>query len=101
MHNPSAESLPWDEQKPLDDAPYRRQVQYLFDNSLFYRKKLQEAGFKDAASVGGINDIGQLPFTEKDELRASRSDENPIGTHLAVPLERLTRIFSTSGTTGT
>ena len=42
-----------------------------------------------------------LPFTEKQEIRASCTAENPIGAHLAVSRDRLVRIYSTSGTTGT
>ncbi len=59
------------------------------------------AGFATAEAVGGIAEIENLPFTEKDELRASRSDDEPIGPHLAAPLGSVVRIFSTSGTTGT
>ena len=40
-------------------------------------------------------------MTEKDEIRQTRSDDEPVGTHLCVPLRDTVRIFSTSGTTGT
>lgn len=82
------------------DERYRRQIAYLFDRSPFYRDKLSRAGFADAASVGGLGDIGRLPFTEKDELRASRSAEHPMGTHIAASESDIVRIYSTSGTTG-
>lgn len=84
-----------------DDALYRRQMGYLWENSLFYREKLGAAGMADAAAVGGLDNIAALPFTEKDELRASRNEERPIGSHLAAPMTDIVRIFSTSGTTGT
>ena len=100
FYNPQAETAPWPDHQQ-DDELYRRQIQYLFDNSPFYQKKLREAGFPNAGAVGGLSRISALPFTEKDELRASRSPDNPIGSHLAVPHSALTRIFSTSGTTGT
>jgi phenylacetate-CoA ligase len=100
MFQPEIETRPWAEQHEIDAPAYRKQIDYLFDNSQFYREKLTQAGFKDAAAAGGLADIANLPFTEKDELRASRSDENPIGTHIAVPLEKVCRVFSTSGTTG-
>jgi len=97
---PEIETLPWVEQLRRDDAAYRTQVEYLFANSPFYRAKLMEAGFDSTDNVGGLDDIAQLPTTEKDELRATRTDDQPIGTHLAVPMERVVRIYSTSGTTG-
>ena len=50
---------------------------------------------------GGLADLAQLPLTEKDELRATRTDENPFGAHLCVEAAEIVRIYSTSGTTGT
>ena len=101
MHAPEIEAAPWEEQAALDDTAYRAQISYLFENSAFYRQKLTEAGFPDAESVGGLSDIARLPMTEKDELRATRDEAHPIGTHLAAPMAEVVRIYSTSGTTGT
>lgn len=100
MHNPAVEALPWDRQAEIDDRLYRAQIAYLFDKSKFYREKLEEAGFRTPESVGGLVDITHLPMTEKDELRASRTADNPVGTHLASPMSEIVRIYSTSGTTG-
>lgn len=100
MRDAAVETLPWDAQAGRDDAVYRGQMARLFACSRFYRRKLAEAGFDDPGSVGGLADIARLPFTEKDELRASRTPDNPIGTHLAVAGDQIARIYSTSGTTG-
>lgn len=99
--NPQVETRPWADQAGLDEAAYRAQIAYLFENSAFYRQKLTEAGFPDAASVGGLADIANLPMTEKDELREARTQDNPIGSHFAAPMGDVIRIYSTSGTTGT
>jgi len=99
--SPEVEALPWEQQIGVDDDDYRRQMDYLFSESDFYREKLREAGFADAQSVRGLTDIVQLPFTQKDELRASRSAHFPMGAHVAAPRESIVRIYSTSGTTGT
>jgi phenylacetate-CoA ligase len=101
MHEPDIESLPWNEQQSRDDALYHQQIAYLLAHSRFYQAKLGAAGFDTADKIGGLGNIGTLPLTEKDELRASRSEADPIGTHLAVPMDDLARIYSTSGTTGT
>ncbi len=101
MLDPDSESRPWAAQLRVDDVPYRRQIAYLFSHSQFYREKLQAAGYENAAEIGGLDDIARLPFTEKDELRATRSEAEPIGTHRAAPMRSIARIFSTSGTTGT
>src|SRR6478735_4609613 len=100
LQEPDIETLPWPEQRALDDRLYREQVGYLFERSRFFRDKLQANGFATPETAGGLDDIEALPLTEKDELRQSRSEAHPIGTHLASPLEVVVRIFSTSGTTG-
>ena len=84
-----------------DDALFRSQIDYLFAHSAFYRDKLRDAGFATAADVGGIENIAALPFTEKDDLRKTRDADHPIGTHMAVSMDQVIRVFSTSGTTGT
>ena len=84
-----------------DDVLYRRQVAYLYERSAFFRNKLVSAGFVSPEDVGGLEQIAQLPLTEKDELRATRTEEKPIGTHLAAAPDKIARIYSTSGTTGT
>ena len=100
MYDRDIETRPVEEQYRLDRETYKRQIRYLYANSTFYQNKLQAAGFRDAASVGGLDDISQLPFTEKDELRATQAESPPFGDHLSCAPEQLVRVFSTSGTTG-
>jgi phenylacetate-CoA ligase len=95
MLEPEVESRSWPEQLVVDDEAFRVQLAYLRERSPFYREKL--AGY-DAA---GLAEVAALPLTEKDELRATVTDENPIGAHLSVGREEIVRIYSTSGTTGT
>ena len=101
MLEPEVETRPAEDQFRLDDIYFRRQAAYLLDRSPFYREKLAHAGFPSADAIGGLGRIAALPFTEKQEIRASCTAENPIGAHLAVSRDRLVRIYSTSGTTGT
>src|SRR4029453_16300796 len=89
------ETRPWAEQFALDDASFREQLAYLLERSAFYRDKL--AGH-DAV---GLADIAHLPLTDKPELKATCTPENPLGAHLCVAVPELVRIYSTSGTTGT
>jgi phenylacetate-CoA ligase len=95
MLEPEVETRSWDEQLALDDLVYRKQLSYLRERSPFYRKKL--AGLAD---VGGLAEIARLPLTDKDELRATRTADNPFGSHLCVEPSEIARIYSTSGTTG-
>jgi phenylacetate-CoA ligase len=100
IYRPQIECRSPSEQRTLDRARYRKQLDYLFDASAFYRRKLDAAGFTSAAAAGELDDIAALPFTEKDEIRKSQADHPPLGDHLAAPRDHIVRIFSTSGTTG-
>lgn len=101
MHAAAIETAPWADQAHGDDATYRSQISYLLQNSAFYRDRLRDAGFSTPEDVGGLEAIAALPFTEKDDLRATRDEAYPIGTHLAAPMSSIVRVYSTSGTTGT
>jgi phenylacetate-CoA ligase len=94
MLEPEVETRPWKEQLALDNESFRAQLSYVLERSPFYREKL--AG---CAAVE-LTEIAQLPLTEKAELRATATEENPFGAHLAAAPEDLVRIYSTSGTTG-
>jgi phenylacetate-CoA ligase len=78
-----------------DAGAYREQIAYLLERSPFYREKL--AGH----DAGGLEDIAELPLTDKSEIRATVTRENPIGAHLCAEPHEIVRIYSTSGTTGT
>jgi phenylacetate-CoA ligase len=95
MLEPEVESRPWDEQLALDDEAFRAQLAYLRERSPFYREKL--AGAPQVA----LDEIAQLPITDKDELKATVTPENAFGAHFAVDPAEIVRIYSTSGTTGT
>jgi len=97
---PDIEAAPWEGQAAQDEPVYREQIRFLFERSRFYRRKLAQAGFDSPEGVGGLDAIASLPFTEKDELRQTRSRDEPIGTHLTADPADIVRIFSTSGTTG-
>ena len=79
---------------------YRFQIGYLYERSAFYRNTLAAAGFPSPEAAGGLERIAELPFTEKDELRASQAGHPPLGTHAAIDIARAARIYSTSGTSG-
>jgi phenylacetate-CoA ligase len=100
MLEPEVESRPWEEQLVLDDRAFRRQVAYLLASSPFYRKKLGAAGIATGQEAGGLADIARLPLTDKGELRATCTAENPFGSHLSASPSEIVRVYSTSGTTG-
>jgi phenylacetate-CoA ligase len=101
MLEPDVEARPWEEQLAIDDGAYRSQLGYLLERSPFYRAKLAVVGLDTAEDAGGLEAIEALPLTEKAELRATVTPENPVGAHLCAERDEIVRIYSTSGTTGT
>ena len=71
-----------------------KQVRHVYDNVPYYRNKMDEAGVKPE-DIKGVEDLGKLPFICKEDLR----EAYPDGL-LAVPKSEVTKIHSTSGTTG-
>jgi len=63
-------------------------------NVAFYRESFARLGV-DIEKIKSTGDLAELPFTTKEDLRASY----PYGM-FAVPLKDIVRIHSTSGTTG-
>ena len=100
MFRPEVETRSAAAQSARDRDAWKAQIAYLFDRSAFYRQKLQSAGIADAAKAGSLDDLGRLPFTEKDEIRRSQAEHPPFGSHLAADPAQLARVYSTSGTTG-
>jgi phenylacetate-CoA ligase len=94
LHDPASETRDPADQRARDEAALLAQLASLRQRSPFYRDKL--AGVE----VDGLDDLAALPFTVKEELRASIAAAPPLGRHLATAPEAVRRIFSTSGTTG-
>ena len=88
-----------DELRALQDSKLRTQMAYLRAHSPFVADKLSRAGasFEDIRSV---DDLAGLPFTTKQELRASQQAHPPLGNHAAAGRESIVRVHASSGTTG-
>ncbi|MBO5721271.1 MAG: phenylacetate--CoA ligase, partial [Bacteroidales bacterium] len=63
-------------------------------NSPFYKKRFDEINLKPE-DIKCLDDLRKIPFTTKQDLR----DTYPFGI-ASVPLEKCTRLHSSSGTTG-
>lgn len=76
-----------------------KQLKYVLVNSLFYKKRISDAGL-ELNDIKVLDDLRKLPFTQKEELRDSQLSAPPLGLHIACPMQKVKRIYSTSGTTG-
>ena len=75
------ETRPWPEQVSRRHL-LSRSARLPLRAPAFYREKLAAAGIDSAEAAGGLADIARLPLTEKAELRATVTAEEPMGTHL-------------------
>src|SRR5262245_29570677 len=83
----------------LQTQRLREQVRHAAAHSPFYRRAFRAAGVRPNR-IRALEDLRQLPFTTKDELKANQADRPPWGDVLAVPLADVVRIHMTSATTG-
>lgn len=92
--NEKIETMPREEMRKLQSERLVDTVKRVYENVPYYRKKMQDIGL-EPGDIKGIDDLNKLPFTYKTDLR----DNYPFGT-FAVPMEQVTRIHASSGTTG-
>ena len=93
-YQPDIETMPYDQLRALQNERFLKQVQHVWDNVPYYRKKMEEKGVTPA-DIQSLDDLHKLPFLCKDDLR----EAYPYGL-LGMPLNECVRIHSTSGTTG-
>lgn len=91
--NEKIETMGRENLKELQSERLRAMLNYLYNNSSFYKKKLDEAGIAPG-DIKSIDEITKLPFTTKDDMR----DNYPYG--LFSSTNALAEIHVSSGTTG-
>lgn len=99
MENPALENAEFFDLKDIEQLQRERwaaQSAYVTRSSEFYRRH-----FEGQAISGEIEELADLPFTDKEMLRRDQADGPPFGSYLASPPERVMRLHRTSGTTGT
>jgi len=95
LEREAAETLSRDELRALQLERLRALVGRLLGSPSPLGERLRDAGVDAPEAIGSLDDLPQLPFTEKADLR----EHYPFGL-LAVPRERLVRIHASSGTGG-
>jgi phenylacetate-CoA ligase len=99
FRNKKIETLNPDELRSLQEEKLRRQITYVYEKSTFYQQKFKKAGLVPG-DIRSVQDLRKIPFTTKEELRESQAQAPPLGFHSAVPMDKIIRIHSSSGTTG-
>jgi len=94
IFNEKYECMGRDELRHLQGERLKDAARRAYENVALYRRKFDEKGVSPE-DINSIDDIGKLPFTEKDDFRA----EYPFGM-FAVPQKEIIRVHASSGTTG-
>ncbi|MFD9626396.1 phenylacetate--CoA ligase family protein [Peribacillus muralis] len=94
MYNPEVETATRAEMESIQLARLKKTIRYVFEKVPYYREQFSEIGL-NPADIQTLNDVTKLPFTKKQTLRA----QYPFGL-FAVPMEEVTRIHGSSGTSG-
>jgi len=94
IRHPEHETMPRPELEKLQLERLKVKVREVYDKVPFYRRAFKEKGVTPD-DIQALADLTKLPFTSKLDFR----DNYPYGL-LAVPMEQVVRIHSSSGTTG-
>lgn len=93
-YNPEVETASREKLNEIQTKNLIEQVKHVYDNVPLYRERMDAKGVKPE-DIKSLDDLKKLPFTSKQDLR----DTYPYGM-FAVPMEDVTRIHASSGTTG-
>ncbi|MFC4503415.1 MULTISPECIES: phenylacetate--CoA ligase family protein [Streptomyces] len=98
---PLVETMPRTELRVLQEERVLELVEYAYGRSDFYRE-LWDAHGVHPRDIRTLEDFrARVPFITKDMIRAHRARTgDPFGGMLCVPVEELTSVSSSSGTTG-
>ena len=91
-----ADFLDLDEIDAIQRSYWLSQARYVQQNSRFY-----QAFFGSLQLSGNLDEIPDLPFTDKEMLRDNQHRFPPFGSYVAADEDALNRLHRTSGTTGT
>jgi phenylacetate-CoA ligase len=90
--NPEYETMSRDELRDLQFKRLQMTLRWVYDNVPFHRERWTAMKLKPA-DIRSLDDLGKVPFTAKGDFKAAY----PYGL-FALPLEKVIRIHSSSGT---
>ncbi len=104
LWNEAIETMPREALRSLQLARLQRQVAYNYQNSPFYRNKMDQAGARPE-DIKTFEAFSKVPVMTKDEHRRAQEASieeygNPYALLACAPREKIVRINATSGTTG-
>jgi phenylacetate-CoA ligase len=102
--NPDIETISADELRALQLKKLKVQVKYEYENSIYYKNSFDHAGIKPQ-DIETWDDFVRIPTMDKEDQRRAQEESiemfgHPYGMLACVPIDKIVRLSSTSGTTG-
>lgn len=98
--NPVLETLPLEKIQNLQLQKFKNIFHWTYTRSKFHRNLYDKAGITPQ-DIRSMDDIMHVPKVEKGDMRSiQRKDPYPYGDALCVPIEEVSELRQTSGTTG-
>lgn len=94
MYNLAVENMSLDNLRKLQNERLVKLVKRVYQDVSFYKKQFDAIGLQPN-DIKSVEDLSKLPFTKKSDLR----DNYPYGL-FAKPMNKISRIHASSGTTG-
>jgi phenylacetate-CoA ligase len=92
--NEKMECMDPKDMKPVQSERLREMVSFVYNHCPLYKAKFDTFGIKPG-DIRGVDDIGKLPLTVKDDMR----DSYPFGL-FSTPINQIAELHVSSGTTG-
>ena len=96
VYDDSKERMPPEERENWLNQRLAQIMEYAYKNAPAIKDKFDKAGVAPS-EIRSVKDLGKLPVTRKDELVRLQNENPPFGGFLAVPLNRLKRIYISPG----
>jgi len=93
------ETMPPKAIEALQIEKLRSMFKKIYGHNRFYTEKFDSAGI-DHEAIQNVNDMAQIPLTNKEELIKAQQDKPPFGSNATFPESAYSRFHQTSGTTG-
>jgi phenylacetate-CoA ligase len=98
--DPKLDRMPRARLKELQAARLRNMVRYVYDETPFWRAKLDRACISPD-DIKELDDLSRIPFCTKEELQKDQADHPPFGSYAGSHPSRWMKYATTSGTMGT
>jgi phenylacetate-CoA ligase len=96
---PALETMSRDEVLKLQWTKLKRELEYLYHNNVFYKRKFKEANLTPD-DIKTMKDFKKFPLSTKDDFMKDQQENPPFGNRCGVPEEKIAQLTITANTSG-